>query len=215
MSPSKDPSTKCGALTRKKTKCANPKGYKTDHVGTGKCFLHGGESTGAPKGNKNALTHGAYETLYEDLFTDDENAIRRQADVTPLAQARHEIRLLEVREYRMLRRIKDLRHRIANGEDLAPATATEETQKGWNVKGRVDLKTVHLESLETSVARYEAALTNVQQRKHQFITLLHNLEKADPPQDDPLLEFMHRMDQDEADYDAEQEAEEEGGEMED
>lgn len=38
--------------------CTNPPGYKTDHEGEGACFSCGGASSGAPKGNLNAMTHG-------------------------------------------------------------------------------------------------------------------------------------------------------------
>lgn len=56
--------------------CANRAGFRTDHVGDGRCYLHGGltENAGAPEGNTNAETHGLYtdrQSYYEDR-TDDE-----------------------------------------------------------------------------------------------------------------------------------------------
>lgn len=36
----------CGAKTRQGTMCKNPAGFRTPHFGTGRCFLHGGLSTG-------------------------------------------------------------------------------------------------------------------------------------------------------------------------
>jgi len=51
---------RCGAKTRAGTPCQQKAGWGTDHVGTGRCKLHGGKSTGAPQGNKNALKHGRY-----------------------------------------------------------------------------------------------------------------------------------------------------------
>lgn len=59
---------KCGAKNRDGSKCQNPAGHGTDHVGSGKCRLHGGASNGAPKGNKNAVKHG----IYSRLFSEDE-----------------------------------------------------------------------------------------------------------------------------------------------
>lgn len=44
----------CGALTRQRTPC------KTSPMKNGRCRMHGGKSTGAPKGNQNALKHGRY-----------------------------------------------------------------------------------------------------------------------------------------------------------
>lgn len=40
--------------------CANIAGFRTDHKGEGRCFLHGGLSTGPPEGSVNAETHGLY-----------------------------------------------------------------------------------------------------------------------------------------------------------
>lgn len=45
---------RCGAKTRKGTACLGPA------MPNGRCRMHGGKSTGAPKGNKNALKHGRY-----------------------------------------------------------------------------------------------------------------------------------------------------------
>ena len=49
---------RCGAKTRAGTPCQQKAGWGTDHVGIGRCKLHGGKSTGAPKGNQNAFKHG-------------------------------------------------------------------------------------------------------------------------------------------------------------
>lgn len=50
----------CGAKTRAGTPCRRPAGWGTYHVGEGRCKLHGGKSTGAPKGNQNAKKHGFF-----------------------------------------------------------------------------------------------------------------------------------------------------------
>lgn len=59
---------KCGAKTTKGGTCQLVAGFGTDHVGTGRCRVHGGKSKGAAKGNKFSLKHG----IYSRLFTDDE-----------------------------------------------------------------------------------------------------------------------------------------------
>ena len=56
-------SPRCGAKTRRGTPCKSPA------MPNGRCRMHGGKSTGAPKGNKNALKHG--------YFTADAIAFRR------------------------------------------------------------------------------------------------------------------------------------------
>lgn len=54
----------CGAKTRAGTPCKRPAGWGTNHVGEGRCKLHGGKSTGPPpekmKKNSNARTHGLF-----------------------------------------------------------------------------------------------------------------------------------------------------------
>lgn len=51
---------KCGAKNRNNGLCNHPAGWGTDHLGTGRCKYHGGKT---PKGQKNALKHGAYENM--------------------------------------------------------------------------------------------------------------------------------------------------------
>jgi len=45
---------RCEARTRSASSCRAPA------MRNGRCRLHGGKSTGPPKGNKNALKHGRY-----------------------------------------------------------------------------------------------------------------------------------------------------------
>ena len=47
-------SLRCGARTRKGSRCRSPA------MPNGRCRMHGGLSPGAPKGNRNALKHGRY-----------------------------------------------------------------------------------------------------------------------------------------------------------
>lgn len=47
-------SPRCGAKTRKGSPC------QSGAMRNGRCRMHGGKSTGAPKGNSNALKHGCY-----------------------------------------------------------------------------------------------------------------------------------------------------------
>ena len=45
---------RCGAKTRPGSPCRSPA------MANGRCRMHGGPSTGAPKGNQNAFKHGRY-----------------------------------------------------------------------------------------------------------------------------------------------------------
>ena len=42
--------------------------------GKTKCRIHGGANDGPPKGNKNALKHGAYEAISPETMTEEEIA---------------------------------------------------------------------------------------------------------------------------------------------
>ena len=61
--------TYCEAKTRAGKNCRQPSGNRTNHPGTGRCWLHGGRSTGArtPEGKanqtENARTHGLYSKI--------------------------------------------------------------------------------------------------------------------------------------------------------
>jgi len=58
--------------------CANKAGFRTDHTGEGRCFLHGGASSTPNKGNNHAETHGLYsdrQNYYKHRSTDEQQWI--------------------------------------------------------------------------------------------------------------------------------------------
>ena len=57
---------RCGAKTRAGTPCQQKAGWGTNRVGTGRCKLHGGKSSGPPKGNQNAFKHGTRGQAYTE-----------------------------------------------------------------------------------------------------------------------------------------------------
>ncbi|MDQ3965270.1 MAG: hypothetical protein M3246_02265 [Actinomycetota bacterium] len=168
----------CGARTRKGTPCRLLAGYKTGNPGRGRCKLHGGESSGAPVGNKNAVTTGAYESIVFDRLPDTERELYGRIDPSPRAQAEEEIRLLTIRECRMLARIQDL---LASREELGTVETT--TEAGRRARGEVDVATVRSEATLERVQRVEEALTRIQQRKGYFVEILRRIEAAVEPQD--------------------------------
>ena len=80
---------KCEAKTKSGTLC------QINAMPNGRCYRHGGASTGAPKGNKNALKHGAYSKFY----TDDELG---QLDDISTADIESELKLCKVQLIRAL-----------------------------------------------------------------------------------------------------------------
>lgn len=67
----------CGAKTRSGQPCQNRA------MANGRCRMHGGKSTGAPKANQNARTHG----IYSDALADDEKGLWEQVEVGNLDNA--------------------------------------------------------------------------------------------------------------------------------
>ena len=61
----------CGAKTRAGKSCNNK-----PVAGKKRCRLHGGLSTGAPKGNNNSLKHGMYSRIFTDDQLDEAQAMQ-------------------------------------------------------------------------------------------------------------------------------------------
>ena len=131
---------------------------------------HGG--TGPP-GNKNAVTTGEFETLLFDCLEPEERSL---ADAVPADKEQlllQEIRLLTVREYRMLRRIEDLRKAEEYYDSGEPAEGmTMVSRKSGIEKGKAtDLK--EFQGKLGQIQAIEDALTRVQARKQRAIEALH------------------------------------------
>ena len=131
---------------------------------------HGG--TGPP-GNKNTVTTGEFETLLFDCLDPEE---RRLADAVPADKEQlilQEIRLLTVREHRMLRRIENLRKAEVyydNGE-LAAGMTMVSRKSGIEKDHETDLK--EFQGKLGQIQSIEDALTRVQGRKQRAIEALH------------------------------------------
>ena len=62
---------------------------------------------GAPFGNKNAIKTGEYEIIFADMLSDEEKDIYSNLNDDPFFILNDEIRLLKVRQFRMMKRIKE------------------------------------------------------------------------------------------------------------
>jgi len=85
-----DPARDCGAETNQlngATPCRQPKGYRTDHVGTGHCFLHGGR---APTHRKAAAKEAARNALA---------TLRLDGSVDPISSLYEAVAVAAWREY--------------------------------------------------------------------------------------------------------------------
>lgn len=82
----------CGAKTRNGGTCK-----KQALIGKTRCKLHGGKSTGAPKGNQNNLKAGG---IYSQFFTDEEKQLSTELELGSLDD---ELRLTKIRLMRALK----------------------------------------------------------------------------------------------------------------
>lgn len=82
----------CGAKTRNGGTCK-----KNALIGKTRCKLHGGKSTGAPKGNKNNLKAGG---IYSQFLTDEEQIITAKMELGSLDE---ELKLCKIRLMRALK----------------------------------------------------------------------------------------------------------------
>lgn len=69
--PKKNPSDKCNGRKKDGTGyCQNPAGWKTDHVGTGRCHLHGGLATGRPIVHGKNSVHAIRQEVKDGTLND-------------------------------------------------------------------------------------------------------------------------------------------------
>lgn len=81
----------CGAKTRSGSPC------QSKAMANGRCRMHGGKSTGAPKGNKNNLKAGG---IYSQFLTDEELTISAEMELGSLDE---ELKLCKIRLMRALK----------------------------------------------------------------------------------------------------------------
>jgi hypothetical protein len=177
----------CGAKTRAGTPCQKEAGWGTKNVGTpGKrCRLHGGNA-GAPKGNRNSVKTGEHVTIFLDQLDPDEQELFAQVADDKRKNAMDELRLVTIRERRMLALIAKTREAMneEGGDGLAIVEVTTEVgapgeggdgEEPETLVPGVKTKTKRRTLLDTLLAQ-EDALTRVQAHKVRLIELLHKMD---------------------------------------
>ena len=136
---------------------------------------HGG--TGPP-GNKNAVRTGEFETLFFDTLNSEEQQLIAMVQPDKEQLLLQEIRLLTVRERRMLKRIKALRQLEEkeseagpDGEIIPAGMSVTEYSSGIEKGKPTELK--KYEGILGQIQTIEDALTRVQARQQKAIEMLH------------------------------------------
>lgn len=168
--------TVCWAMGKRRgTPCKAPA------MANGRCYVHGGKNPGPPKKNKNSVTTGERETIWMDTLTAREQQLYHQVQTDVLVQIDEEIRLITLRERRMLARIALLK--------VDEFSVTEYEDKVGMDKGYdTELKTKRYVSNATQVHNIEEALTRVQDRKARLLDLKHKVSTASGPSDMPNVD---------------------------
>lgn len=142
--------------------------------------MHGARGGGPRPGNKNAVTTGEYETIWLDQLDDTERVLFDQIALDVIKQIDDEIRLITIRERRMLQRIARL-----SEQDRTTTSFVHE--QGLGPRGPVDLTTVTQTDSLGQIQRIEEALTRVQAQKARLLDLKHKIESGHGP-DEPEIE---------------------------
>lgn len=129
----------------------------------------------APIKNKNAVATGEYESIYKDVLDDEEIELFNEYSVINKAkELENELKLLIIRERRMLKRIADLN---STGRDLTINSITRNKSSTTEYGGSVsESSSTYAESTIEKVQRIEEALTRIQEAKRRCIDSLHKIE---------------------------------------
>lgn len=123
---------------------------------------------GAPKGSKNALKTGEFESIFFDTLESDEFDMISSVTLDKKAVILHEIQLLTVRERRMLKRL-----------DMYKARANQAAEVRTSfVIGNAG-QTVKTKPIAELILSTEESLTRIQSQKRQYLELLHKIDKAE------------------------------------
>ena len=136
---------------------------------------HGGNG---PPGNKNAVKTGEFETLFFDTLNPEEKQLAAMVQPDKEQLLLQEIRLLTVREHRMLKRIEALRRleerepaAESDGENIPPGMSVTEYSSGIEKGKPTELR--KYEGILGQIQTIEDALTRVQARQQKAIETLH------------------------------------------
>lgn len=136
------------------------------------------EGHGAPQRNKNAVKTGEFETLFFDTLNPEEQQLIAMVQLDKEQLLLQEIRLLTVRERRMLKRIEMLRRLEEkepetgpDGEIIPAGMSVTEYSSGIEKGKPTELK--KYEGILGQIQTIEDALTRVQARQQKAIEMLH------------------------------------------
>lgn len=181
----------CGAKTRNGGTCK-----KQALIGKTRCKLHGGKSTGAPKGNQNNLKSGG---IYSQFFTDEEKQLSTELELGSLDD---ELRLTKIRLMRALKaeaeqqdKIDKLELEVRTESPVLYGGVPDEDGEVMTIKQFkrrdygtiIDRLTARIESLETRRASLVQMSLDAERKKLENKELSDTL--ASIAKDEPITEM--------------------------
>ncbi len=159
----------------------------------GNCNAVGHGGTGPP-GNQNALKHGGYAKIFWDTLAEDEVEMAETIEADGEQLLLDEIKLLTVRERRIMRRIAEAEKkkqmvsgvsRFEDKRDFADDEEREQYEKSQRAKvengdslpGHPYRLSTNTEGSYSIIQRLEEALTRCQAQKQRCITELNRLRE--------------------------------------
>lgn len=145
----------------------------------------GNSRASPPVGNKNALKTGEYETIFFDTLSDDEKDIYSSLDDDPSFVLSEEIRLLKIRQLRMMKRIKEAESGL-NDEEIDRLQQLRKIKTLIEKDGKkLEIKREIMQDVQVTRKTYrkidnilslEEALTRISNNLTKTIKLFNELE---------------------------------------
>ncbi|HCY9398127.1 TPA: small subunit of terminase [Enterococcus faecalis] len=148
----------------------------------------GNSRASPPIGNKNAIKTGEYETIFADMLSDEEKDIYSNLNDDPFFILNDEIRLLKVRQFRMMKRIKEAEKGL-NDEEVERLQQLRKIKTPVEKDGRkLEIKREVMQDVQVTrktfrklddILAIEDALTRVSNQLTKSIKQLNELLSTD------------------------------------
>lgn len=128
----------------------------------------GNKQASPPSGNKNALKTGEYETIFADYLTEEEKDLYSNLNDDPFFVMSEEVRLLKIRQRRMMKRIADVQAGLTE----------KETEQLLELRGRKTLVESKKSGQKIQVEVPDLVLTEMKEHSFRRIDDVLSIEDA-------------------------------------
>lgn len=118
----------------------------------------------APEGNKNAVTTGEFENIFDTVLNEKEQKILKSNPQGTKETILQELKLLTIREIRMLDRVNELKNK---NHDMTITRISKGNEGGTSTE---------IQNTLLLVNKIEDGLTRVQESKRRHLDLLYKIE---------------------------------------